>query len=204
MRFTEESAITMQPPDVTKSFSCGEHRKAGPPWAGWLRFLRWALVLTSLGTFANSEPVAGHRRTTPPSAAEKPEVAAELTDVVASFVAAGGNDDPAARGKYLGPKVFYYGHARTHEQAVKEIAALYRRWPHRKFDLTESIDLFEILNHRGVYRATTIYEYKFENQDEHLSGRSKLTCVVEHDQLGIRITGLDEKLVSGSTVYQRN
>jgi hypothetical protein len=204
MRFTEESAITMQPPDVTKSFSCGEHRKARPPSAGWLRFLRWTLVLTSLGTFANSEPVAGHRRTTPPSAAEKPEVVAELIDVVASFVAAGENDDPAARGKYLGPKVFYYGHARTHEQAVKEIAALYRRWPHRKFDLTESIDLFEIPNHRGVYRATTIYEYKFENQDEHLSGRSKLTCVVEHDQLGIRITGLDEKLVSGSTVYQRN
>ena len=204
MRFTAELAITMQPPDVTKSFACGDHRKAGPPGAGWLRFLRFALILTSLGTFANSEPVGDHRRTTPPSAAEKPEVATELIDIVASFVAAGEKDDPAARGKYLGPKVFYYGHARTHEQAVREIAALYRRWPHRKFTLTESIDLFEIPNHRGVYRVTTIYEYKFENQDEHLSGKSKLTCVVEHDQLGIRITGLDEKLVSGSTVYQRN
>ena len=93
---------------------------------------------------------------------------------------------------------------RTHQQAVRDIAALYRRWPHRKFTLTESLDLFEIPNHRAVYRVTTIYEYKFENQDENLSGKSKLTCVVEHDQLGIRITGLDEKLVSGSTVYQRN
>src|ERR1700730_11737000 len=204
MRFTMESAITMQTPDVTKSFACGDRRKAGPPGAGWLRFLRFALVMTSLGTFANSEPVSDHRRTTPQSPAEKPEVATELIDIVASFVAAGEKDDPAARGKYLGPKVFYYGHDRTHEQAVREIATLYRRWPHRKFALTESIDLFEIPNHRGVYRVTTIYEYKFENQDEHLSGRSKLTCVVEHDQLVIRITGLDEKLVSGSTVYQRN
>src|SRR5580704_9697869 len=204
MRFTTESAITMQPPDVTKSFASGDHRKAGPPGAGWLRFLRFALVLTSLSTFANSEPVSDHRRTTPPSASAKPEVATELIDIVASFVAAGEKDDPAARGKYLGPKVFYDGHARTHEQAVREIAALYRRWPRRTFVLTDSIDLFEIPNHRGVYRVTTIYEYKFENQDEHLSGKSKLTCVVEHDQLGIRITGLDEKLVSGSTVYQRN
>jgi hypothetical protein len=204
MRFTAESAFTIQPPDVTKSFACGDHRKAGPPWAGRLGFLRFALILMSLGTFANSEPAGDHRRTTPPSATEKPEVATELIDVVASFVAAGENDDPAARGKYLGPKVFYYGHARTHEQAVREIAALYRRWPNRKFALTESIDLFKIPNHRGVYRATTVYEYKFENQDEHLSGKSKLTCVVEHDQLGIRITGLDEKLVSGSTVYQQN
>jgi hypothetical protein len=193
----------MQHPKVSKSFACN-HRKAGPPGEGWVRFLRITLILTSLGTFANSEPIGDHHRTTPPSAAEKPEVAAELIDVVASFVAAGENDDPAARGKYLGPKVFYYGHARTHQQAVKEIAALYRRWPHRKFALTESIDLFEVPNHRGVYRATTVYEYKFENQDEHLSGKSKLTCVVEHDQLGIRITGLDEKLISGSTVYQRD
>ena len=203
MRFTAESAITMQPRDVTKSFACGDHRKAGLPGAGWLRFLRFAVVLTSLGTFANGEPVSDHRRTTPPSAAEKPEVATELVDVVAAFIAAGEKDDPAARGKYLGPKVFYYGHARTHEQAVREIAALYRRWPQRKFALTESIDLFEIPNHRGVYRVTAVYEYKFDNQDEHLSGKSKLTCVVEHDQQGTRITGLDEKLVSGSTVYQR-
>jgi hypothetical protein len=204
MGFTAESAITMQPSDVTKSLAGGDLREAGLPAAGWLRLLRFALVLTSLGTFAHSEPVGDHRRTTPLSAAEKPEVAAELVDVVASFVAAGENDDPTARGKFLGPKVFYYGHARTHQQAVRDIAALYRRWPHRKFTLTESLDLFEIPNHRGVYRVTTIYEYKFENQGELLSGKSKLTCVVEHDQLGIRITGLDEKLVSGSTVYQRN
>ena len=81
---------------------------------------------------------------------------------------------------------------------MKDIASLYRRWPRRKFALTESIDLFEIPNHRGVYRVTAVYEYKFDNQDEHLSGKSKLTCVVEHDRQGTRIIGVDEKLVTGA------
>ena len=204
MRFPAELAITMQPRDITKSLPRGVSRKTRSPGADWLSFLAFALVLTSLSTPANSVPVRERNRTPPLSTREKPAVATELTDFVAAFVAVGEKDDPAARGKYLGPKVFYYGHARTHAQAVKEIAALYRRWPQRKFELTESIDLFEIPNHRGVYRVTAVYEYKFDNRDEHLSGKSKLTCVVEHDQLGTRITGLDEKLISGSTVYQRD
>jgi hypothetical protein len=204
MRSSAESAITMQPREITKSLPLADQRKARSPGAGWLRLLAFALVLTAFDTPTRSEPVHDRRRTPPLSTTQKPAVATELVDVVTAFVAAGEKDDPAARGKYLGPKVFYYGHARTHEQAVKEIAALYRRWPQRKFELTESIDLFEIPNHRGVYRVTAVYEYKFDNRDEHLSGKSKLTCVVEHDQLGTRITGLDEKLVSGSTVYQKD
>jgi hypothetical protein len=158
--------------------------------------------LASLVTLADGEPVHDRKRTAPISTPENPAVASELVDVVTAYIAAGEQDDPAARGKYLGAKVFYYGHTRTRQQAVKEINALYRRWTQRKFALTESIDLFEIPNHHGVYRVTAVYEYKFENQNEHLSGKSKLTCVVEHDQQGIRITGVDEKLVSGSTVYQ--
>lgn len=158
--------------------------------------------MASLAALANGEPVHARNRTTPVSTPANPAVATELVDVVAAYIAAGEQNDPAARGKYLGSKVFYYGHARTHQQAVREITTLYRRWPERKFALTESIDLFEIPNHHGVYRVTAVYEYKFDNQNEHLSGKSKLTCVVEHDQQGTRITGVDEKLVSGSTVYQ--
>jgi hypothetical protein len=169
---------------------------------GSLRFLQIGLVLASLVTLADGELAHGRNRTTPVSTPANPAVATELVDVVAAYIAAGEQNDPTARGKYLGPKVFYYGHARTHQQAVREITTLYRRWPQRKFALTESIDLFEIPNHHGVYRVTAVYEYKFENLNEHLSGKSKLTCVVEHDQQGTRITGVDEKLVSGSTVYQ--
>ncbi len=167
-----------------------------------LPFLRIAVVLACLVTLADGELAHGRNRTGPVSIPANPAVATELVNVVAAYIAAGEQNDPAARGKYLGPKVFYYGHARTHQQAVREISTLYRRWPERKFALTESIDLFEIPNHHGVYRVTAVYEYKFDNQNEHLSGKSKLTCVVEHDQQGTRITGVDEKLVSGSTVYQ--
>jgi len=202
MRFSPESPIEMKPRDITKSSLRGDDPDPRSQGAGFLRFLRFAVVLTSLCTLANGEPVDDRARTPRLSTSEKPEVATELVDLVAAFIAAGENDDPAARGKYLGPKVFYYGRARTHEQAVRAITALYRRWPRRKFALTESIDLFEIPNARGVYRVTAIYEYKFDNRDEHLSGKSKLTCVVEHDTQGARITGIDEKLVSGSTVYQ--
>jgi hypothetical protein len=202
MSFSSRTPIKMQRRDAKTNDPGGDHPVAGLPRKGSLPFLRIAVVLASLVTLADGEPAQGRKRTTPVSTPAIPAVATELVDVVGAYIAAGEQNDPAARGKYLGPKVFYYGHARTHQQAVREITALYRRWPQRKFALTESIDLFEIPNHHGVYRVTAVYEYKFDNQNEHLSGKSKLTCVVEHDQQGTRITGIDEKLVSGSTVYQ--
>jgi hypothetical protein len=201
MSFSSRTPIKMQRRDAIANVR-GDHSVAGLPGEGSLRLLRIAVVLASLVTSADGEPALGRDRSTQISTQANPAVATELVDVVAAYIAAGEQNDPAARGKYLGPKVFYYGHARTHQQAVREITALYRRWPQRKFALTESIDLFEIPNHHGVYRVTAVYEYKFDNQNEHLSGKSKLTCVVEHDQQGTRITGVDEKLVSGSTVYQ--
>jgi hypothetical protein len=135
---------------------------------------------------------------------ESPVITGELLNVVKAYIAAGDNSDPAARGKYLAPKVFYYGHARTREQAIREIAFLYRRWPERKFFPTDSIELFKIPEHRDAYRVTALYEYKFDNMDEHLSGMSELTCIVEHALEGVRIIGVDEKLVNASTHYQRD
>ena len=202
MCFSAESPIKMRSRERAQNYLRDDHRDPGRPHVGLLRFLQFAALLTSLNTLANGESFHGSKGVPRAAASEKPEIATELNDVVAAYIAAGEKDDPAARGKYLGPKVFYYGHARTHEQAVREIATLYRRWPRRTFALTDSMDLFEIPNHRGVYRVTAVYEYKFDNRNEHLSGKSKLTCVVEHDPQGTRITGVDEKLVSGSTVYQ--
>jgi hypothetical protein len=159
------------------------------------------MTLIRLSTPADPKPAQDPRRTHRLSSLEKSAVATELTSVVEAFIAAGERNDPNARGRYLAPSVFYYGHTRTHAQALKEIATLYRRWPDRKFGPVESIDLFEIPQRPGVYRVTAVYEYKFDNLDEHLSGKSKLTCVVEHDGQGSRIIGVDEKLVQGSTQY---
>jgi hypothetical protein len=194
----------MQRPFITNNYSFHDRRPAWLPSAALRRGLLFSVLLTSFYHLAVAETVYGGNRTKQGSVVGKPAVASELMDVVESFITAGEQDDPAARGKYLGPKVFYYGHARTHEQAVKAIAALYRRWPQRKFALTESLDLFEIPNHQGVYRATAVYDYKFENGDEHLSGKSKMTCVIEHDHQGTRIIGVDEKLLNGTTDYQLN
>jgi len=140
-------------------------------------------------------------RLSPP---EKPEVATELINVVEAFIAAGEKNDPAARGRYLAPSVFYYGHTRTRAQALREITSLYRLWPERKFGPVEAIDLFEIPQHRGVFKVTAVYGFKFDNLDEHLTGKSKLTCVVEHDGQGSRIIAVDEKLIRDSTQYRRD
>jgi hypothetical protein len=91
---------------------------------------------------------------------ESPLITGELMNIVEAYIAAGEKNDPAARGKYLAPKVFYYGHARTRQQAIREIASLYRRWPERKFVPTDSIKLFRIPEHRDIYRVTALYEYK--------------------------------------------
>jgi hypothetical protein len=187
---------------IRKSTRCA-YRQTAVPCAPWLRLFPFAVILTSLISLANAEAVHGSEQTHRLSTPDNPEVATALVDVVDSFIVAGEKNDPSARGKYLAPKVFFYGRARTREQAVKVIASLYRRWPQRKFSPTEAVDLFEIPNHRGVYRVIVVYEYIFDNRGEHLSGKSKLNCVVEHDPQGIRIIGVDEKLVSGSTDYQR-
>jgi hypothetical protein len=175
-------------------------RSASRPTASWSRLFPFAVILTSLISVANTEAVLGSEQT---HQLENPEVATALVDVVDSFIAAGEKDNPADRAKYLAPHVFFYGRARTREQATKVIASLYRRWPRRKFTPTEGVDLFQIPNHRGVYRVVAVYDYVFDNQGEHLSGKSKLNCVVEHDPQGTRIIGIDEKLVSGSSDYQR-
>jgi hypothetical protein len=175
-------------------------RSACRPTAPWLRLFPFAVILTSLISLANSEVVHGSEQT---HQLENPKVATALVDVVDSFIAAGEKDDPSDRGKYLAPHVFFYGRARTREQAIKVIASLYRRWPRRKFTPTEGVDLFQIPNHRDVYRVVVVYDYVFDNQSEHLSGKSKLNCVVEHDPQGTRIIGVDEKLVSGSSDYQK-
>ena len=137
---------------------------------------------------------------------ESAGITAELINIVRTYIAAGEKNDPAARGKYLAPKVFYYGHARTREQAIREIASLYRRWPQRQFIPTDSIELFRIPNHRADYRVTALYEYKFDNlvEHEHLSGTSELTFVVEHAPEGVRIIGVDEKLVNSTTHYEHD
>jgi hypothetical protein len=199
-----ESMLTMQASLVTTICSHGAYWKARSSSAGLLRSLLFAAVFISLSTLANGQTLNDGHRTYRLSAQESPEVATELVDVVEAFIAAGGNADPAARGKYLAPKIFYYGHVRTREQAVKEIASLFRRWPQRKYAPAESIDLFEIPKRRGVYRITAVYGYKFNNLNEHLSGKSKLTCVLEHDAQGTRIIGVDEKLMNESTQYQQN
>lgn len=175
-------------------------RSACRPTAPWLRLFPFAVILTSLISLANSEAVHGSEQT---HQLANPEVATALVDVVNSFIAAGEKDDPSDRGKYLAPHVFFYGRARTREQAIKVIASLYRRWPRRKFTPTEGVDLFQIPNHRDVYRVVVVYDYVFDNQSEHLAGKSKLNCVVEHDPQGTRIIGVDEKLVSGSSDYEK-
>ena len=163
----------------------------------------WLLTVTliCLNTLADGKIAQEQREIHQLSAPEKSDVATELTNVVEAFIEAGERNDPAARGKYLAPKIFYYGHARTRAQALREIASLYRAWPERKFGPVEAIDLFEIPKRRGVYKVTAIYQYKFDNFDQHLSGKSKLTCVVEHDGQGSRIIGLDEKLVRDTAQY---
>ena len=188
---------------VTKSFPRGECQQVDFSSGWWRWILLLAVTVIGLRSYGNEKAAPEANRTYRLSTSAKPEVATALVECVQAFVVAGEKDDPAVRGKYLGPKVFYFGHARTRERAVKEIGYLYRRWPRRKFTLTESIDLFEIPNHQDVYRVTAVYEYKFDNLNEHLSGKSKLNCVVEHDRQGTRIIGVDEKLVSGSTAYQK-
>jgi hypothetical protein len=68
----------------------------------------------------------------------------------------------------------------------------------------EEPEIFAIPKKRDVYKVTGTYEYELANLNEHLSGKSKITCVVEYGHGGTRIIGLDENLISDTTKYSRD
>jgi hypothetical protein len=135
---------------------------------------------------------------------EKSAIASELISVVEQFLEAGQTANPRDRSKYLAARVFYYGHSLSHQQAEREILSLYRRWPARKYGSLEEPEIFAIPKKRDVYKVTGTYEYELANLSEHLSGKSKITCVLEHGRGGTRIIGLDESLISDTTKYSRD
>ena len=91
----------------------------------------------------------------------------------------------------------------TQQQAEKQIVSLYRRWPTRKFGPLEGPEIFAIPKKRDIYKVTGTYEYDLSNVDEHLSGKSKITCILQHGGGKTRIIGLDEKLIDDTTKYSR-
>jgi hypothetical protein len=173
-------------------------------------FSRILLVYFLAAIFADSNAdCAEHNpgtlhRTTQTADEKKSEIASKLISVVGEYIEAGQMPDPHGRSKYLAAKVFYYGHALTNQQAEKQIASLYRRWPTRKFGQLEEPEIFAIPKKRGVYKVTGRYDYDLANAGEHLSGKSQITCVLEHGPSGDRIIGLDEKLISDTTMYSRD
>src|ERR1700681_2319017 len=94
---------------VTKIFPRGDGRLFDFPRAWWTWILLVAVIVTGFRSYGNEKAAPEANRI---STSAKPEVATALVECVQAFVVAGEKDDPTIRGKYLGPKVFYFGHAR--------------------------------------------------------------------------------------------
>jgi hypothetical protein len=143
-------------------------------------------------------------RTTQTADEKKSEIASELISVVNEYIEAGQTPDPHGRSQYLAAKVFFYGHALKNQQAEKQILSLYRRWPIRKYGQLEEPEIFAVPKKGDIFKVTGRYEYDLANAGEHLSGKSQITCVLEHGRNGNRIIGLDEKLITDTTKYSRD
>ena len=173
-------------------------------------FSRILLVYFLGVTFADSNMCCAQHnpgtlhRTTQRADEQKSDIASELVSVVNEYIEAGQMQDPHGRSKYLAAKVFYYGHALTNQQAEKQIVSLYRRWPLRKYGQLEEPEIFAIPKKRDIYKVTGRYEYDLANAGEHLSGKSQITCVLQHARSGNRIIGFDEKLITDTTKYSRD
>lgn len=160
---------------------------------------RWALFIVGwIGlscTAAASRTAENPRRSHQPSM-EESATASAVVRVVEGFITAGESDDAAARAAYLAPDVFFYGHKRTRAQASRQIALLYTVWPQRRFAPAENIEVYAIPHHPGLYKATALVRYDMVNRrNERMTGRSRMTCILEHDRAGVRIVGVDEKLL---------
>lgn len=173
-------------------------------------FSRILLVYFLAVTFADSDVCCAEHnprtlhRATHTADQQKSDIASELISVVNEYIEAGQMPDPHGRSRYLAAKVFYYGHALTNQQAEKQIVSLYRRWPARKYGRLEEPEIFAIPKKRDIYKVTGRYEYDLGNAREHLSGKSQITCVLEHGPTGDRIIGFDEKLITDTTKYSRD
>src|SRR4029077_18464797 len=99
---------------------------------------RWTCSVSSLEGHvsarfcADQKPETSHR-TSHITEEGKSAIYSELTSVIEQYIEAGEMTDPRHRSKYLAPKVFYFGHALTRQQAERQIISLYRRWPTRKY-----------------------------------------------------------------------
>jgi hypothetical protein len=169
----------------------------------WRRVLTVCLLLL-LGTGPHSYGLEQKARTSHLASEEKSALAGELVSFVEKYIEAGQTANTGDRAKFLAPKVLYYGRALTQRQAEKEIISLYRRWPTRKYGQLEQPEIFAIPKRRDVYKVTGLYDYELVNLGERLSGKSRITCVLEHSRHGILIIGLDEKLVTDTTQYSRD
>ncbi|MBV9998649.1 MAG: hypothetical protein JO015_05995 [Verrucomicrobia bacterium] len=159
----------------------------------WVLFLAGSIGLGCAVAATRAAEGAGPLRQ--PSI-EESAAASVVARVVAAFIAAGESNDASARAAYLAPQVFFYGRKRTRAQASREINLVYRLWPQRKFTPAENIDVYAIPHHPGVYKATAMLEYDMLNrQNERTAGRSRMTCILERDRAGVRIVGVDEKLL---------
>jgi hypothetical protein len=160
---------------------------------------RWALFIAGwigLSCITPATRAAENPRRSHQPSVEESATASAVVRAVEAFITAGESDDAAARAAYLAPDVFFYGHKRTRAQASRQITLLYRLWPQRKFVPTENIEVYAIPHHPGVYKVTAMVQYDMVNrQNERMTGRSRMTCILEHDRTGIRIVGVDEKLV---------
>jgi hypothetical protein len=163
-----------------------------------------AAVAAGSNAFCGVQKPGASHRISHMMAEEKSAIAFELTSVIEQYIEAGQTTDPRDRSKYLAPKVFYFGHALTRHQAERQITSLYRRWPTRKYGPLEEPEIFAVPKKRDVYKVTGTYEYDLANLREHLNGKSKITCVLEHGPAGTLIIGLDEKLISDTTKYSRD
>jgi hypothetical protein len=161
-------------------------------------------LLAAIVSGSNAFCLEQNHRTSQMTNEAKSAIASELISVVEQFIEAGQTADPRSRSKYLATKVFYHGHSLTQHQAEKEIISLYRRWPTRKYGPLEDPEIFAIPKKHDVYKVTGTYAYELSNIDEHLSGKSKITCILEHGDGGTRIIGLDENLVNDTTKYSRD
>jgi hypothetical protein len=173
------------------------------PLSSILRVCLLAVIASGSNAYCLEQNQRTSRGTSQTTNEDPSAIASELISVVGQFLEAGQTADPRSRSKYLAGKVFYNGHTLTQQQAEKQIVSLYRRWPTRKFGPLEGPEIFAIPKKRDIYKVTGTYEYELSNVDEHLSGKSKITCILQHGGGKTRIIGLDEKLIDDTTKYSR-
>jgi hypothetical protein len=135
---------------------------------------------------------------TPPPPAEEPPASQNLTPtrvtkLVEDYLRDGEGDSVEAQTRYFTYPVEYFDHGRVGNEFVrKDVANYLKRWPERKYTLTEPVTFVAAPN-EGETMVEFVIDFHVRNKQHNASGRTRNYWVIRPEAEELKIVSIREQ-----------